>query len=99
MSDLTDDTAHLDRPATLRQLRVELGAYATKDDLKAFATKDDLSDLRDELRTHFKVMYEKFDETSRIYFEGRTLSATRDQFIEQEPGPRGSPHIPHALAG
>jgi hypothetical protein len=72
----TNDSPAPNGPATRRELREELEAV-----LKALATKEDLkaglADLREELRTHFKVMLEELEKTGKIFYEG--LRSAQDE--------------------
>jgi hypothetical protein len=54
----SDDMTDLDRPVTRRELREELKAFATKDDLRVM--RDECCAHFDELRTHFDMVAEGF---------------------------------------
>ena len=92
MASVPDDPTDSDRPVTHRELREELKAFATKEDLKAFATLEDLKAVRDELRTHFNVVAEKFKEECHILFDGLNATTgslgTRVETIETVHGAR-----------
>ncbi len=56
---------------TREEFRTELKAA-----LEPYATKDDVRAMRDELRTHFDAVYERFrDESKWLYEWGRPIQA------------------------